>query len=190
MKSAVMLLVAMVLFASVVAQAQTRTPMPQPDAATVKAFEEKVLAMHNAFRAKHGAPPLTWDTTIAAYAKRRAAYISQHYALSAGHAGLEGYGENLHWSGGSSAVFPKGGAAAESAVKSWYNEVGRYNFAKPGFASGTGHFTQLVWKASTRLGCAIVQGKATQRWETYVVCNYSPPGNYQGQFPANVLPPK
>jgi hypothetical protein len=25
---------------------------------------------------------------------------------------------------------------------------------------------------------------------TYVVANYSPPGNYQGQFPANVLPAK
>ena len=49
-----------------------------------------------------------------------------------------------------------------------------------------GHFTQVVWKSSTKMGV----GKArSQGGWTYVVANYSPPGNYQGQFTANVLPP-
>ena len=38
------------------------------------------------------------------------------------------------------------------AVTNWYNEFEQYNFAQPGFSLATGHFTQVVWKASTKLG--------------------------------------
>jgi Cysteine-rich secretory protein family len=50
-----------------------------------------------------------------------------------------------------------------------------------------GHFTQVVWKSSKELGV----GKAKSRsGRIYVVANYYPPGNYQGQFAQNVLPPQ
>lgn len=52
------------------------------------------------------------------------------------------------------------------------------------FASG--HFTQMVWKGSEQLGCGSV---TTSSGALYVVCNYSPPGNYIGEFVANVLQP-
>ena len=60
------------------------------------------------------------------------------------------------------------------------------HFTQPGFQARTGHFTQVVWKASQALGIGMAQaGDGT--W--YIVGHYSPPGNITGHFPANVLPP-
>jgi hypothetical protein len=75
----------------------------------------------------------------------------------------------------------------EIVVDHWYNEIQNYNFNKPGFQAGTGHFTQLVWKSSKALGMGIAQA-ADGTW--YVVGNYSPPGNISGQFSTQVLKPK
>lgn len=71
------------------------------------------------------------------------------------------------------------------ATKMWYDEVTNpgYNFSSPGFSSGTGHFTQVVWKASTELGCGISG--------VYVVCRYCNEGGNMtmpGWFEKNVLP--
>lgn len=83
----------------------------------------------------------------------------------------------------------------------WYSEI---EFTKPygtckhmedSYPAGNaiGHYTQVVWQSSTKLGCG--KGKATvktNRGDTegdYWVCQYGPAGNYQGQFSAKVLAP-
>ena len=38
-------------------------------------------------------------------------------------------------------------------VNAWGTERKNYDYSKPGFTSGTGHFTQIVWKGSTTIGC-------------------------------------
>ena len=53
-----------------------------------------------------------------------------------------------------------------------------------------GHFTQVVWKSSKQIGCAVAVGP----WKTftnsyYVGCNYLPVGNVLGQYSKNVSPP-
>lgn len=60
-----------------------------------------------------------------------------------------------------------------SAVDAWYNEVTIYDFSRPGWSSGTGHFTQLVWADSLRMGCA--QAESCANGPTYI-CQYSPAG--------------
>lgn len=67
----------------------------------------------------------------------------------------------------------------------WYNEIEKYDFNRPGFSGETGHFTQVVWKDSKQLGV----GYATAN-NGFAVCvaNYFPAGNFEGQFPENVLP--
>ena len=50
----------------------------------------------------------------------------------------------------------------------------------------TGHFTQLVWKSSEKLGAGMAFNN--DRTKVYVVARYSPPGNYEGQYGDNVFP--
>ena len=66
----------------------------------------------------------------------------------------------------------------------WYDEIKKYNFRNPGFASGTGHFTQVVWVASKEVGIAKATSKTGKH---FVVARYYPAGNVIGHFPENVL---
>ena len=61
-----------------------------------------------------------------------------------------------------------------------------YDFTSAAFDSGTGHFTQVVWKASVQLGLGKATGKKDGMYCTYIVGRYRPPGNYQGQFLQNI----
>ena len=47
-----------------------------------------------------------------------------------------------------------------AAATSWYNELydPGYDFDDPGFSKGTGHFTQLVWNETQKLGMGHGQG--------------------------------
>ena len=59
-----------------------------------------------------------------------------------------------------------------------------YNFSAPGFSSATGHFTQVIWRASTQLGVGLAF--TSDQKTAYAVANYVVPGNLLGAFPANV----
>lgn len=59
----------------------------------------------------------------------------------------------------------------------WYNELYKpgYNYSNPGFQPKTGHFTQLVWKATTNIGVGIAIYNVTN---FYGVAQYTPQGNF------------
>jgi hypothetical protein len=75
----------------------------------------------------------------------------------------------------------------KDAAASWYNEVKSYEFKKGGFSMATGHFTQLVWKGSKKLGVGLAKSKSGK---TYFVAEYKPPGNYEGEYEKNVATAK
>jgi uncharacterized protein YkwD len=140
-------------------------------AQSVTAEEQNtIVTMHNAYRALHCAPPLTWSAELAASA--------QQWANKCGmtHGPHGRFGENLAWGTN---------RTASSAVHDWYLEVGKYNYGKPGFAHGIGHFTQMIWKNSKQIGCGVTRcnGRVGRLW----VCRYTPAGNWVGQFRQNVL---
>jgi len=88
----------------------------------------------------------------------------------------QGYGENLCMGHGS----------ITQCIDNWYNEIDFVtDWSNPANnPSGTiGHFTQMVWDTSLRLGCAICESKRIY------VCQYDPPGNYQGSYGKHVSKP-
>ena len=145
----------------------------------LKEIRREILAHHNYCRAMHQVGKLERDKELEK--------IAQKYSekLAADNKGLvhskNGYGENLHYCWSSSGICVTGKHASEN----WYNEINQYSFDNPGFTSGVGHFTQLVWKGSQKIGCGAACNSENK---CFVTCNYSPPGNYEGQFATNVLP--
>jgi len=87
------------------------------------------------------------------------------------------HGENLYM--GSVGV-----RTPEGVAEQWHSEVRDYDFRSGGFSMETGHFTQLVWAGTRRLGC----GQSTCNGLAVWVCMYDPPGNVQGGYAANVKP--
>jgi len=76
--------------------------------------------------------------------------------------------------------------AVKKAIKQWYDEKSHYNFNYPNFYPSAGHFTHMVWKASTHVGIGVAHNKSMGWW--VVVANYTPRGNVMTQFGDNVLP--
>jgi hypothetical protein len=150
--------------------------------AEIDRFREAVLRSHNELRAIHRAPPLILDKALNKYAEAWADRLAAtgQFTHSRGP-----YGENLAYYGSSLSI--DGVAAGLDAVKDWGSEVARYRYGS-GFSSATGHFTQMVWAGSSRLGCGMARGPRGRMNTVYIVCNYDPPGNYEGEFRRNVLP--
>lgn len=138
-----------------------------------------ITALHNQARASVNPPaatpipPLVWDPSLYA--------VAQAYADNCvfQHSGGP-YGENLYASTGSS--------TPADVVGSWVSEVADYNYASNSCSGVCGHYTQVVWAASQKLGCGVTTcnknspfggGGSWQIW----VCNYDPPGNYNGEKP-------
>ncbi|KAI1289719.1 Golgi-associated plant pathogenesis-related protein 1 [Halotydeus destructor] len=143
---------------------------------TTAQFQQQSLQAHNKYRKTHGSPALTIDQGLVTYATKRARTMASTCKFEHD---AQGRGENLYKYSSQNAV------DGATPVAGWYNEIKVYNYAKPGFSMATGHFTQVVWKATTKVGC----GQASSKCGTFVCCNYLPAGNMQGQFEKNVLKP-
>jgi len=143
---------------------------------TNDASAQEMLTLHNAKRNAHCAPPLAWSSTLAAAAQ---SWANRCQFVHSPRESRPNQGENLAWGSGSF-------ASAASSVERWYAEVSKYNFSSPGFSPATGHFTQIVWRGSLQIGCAVAACGGQNFW----VCRYSPAGNITnpGQFAQNVLP--
>lgn len=124
-----------------------------------------------------GMPPLRWNATLAEHAQAWANNLARRGAFEHSAASLRpGEGENLF----------KGTASAytlEEMIGGFIDE--RQDFkpgvfpqvARDGQWENVAHYTQLIWRSTTDVGCAI----ATARGVDYLACRYSPPGNVVGQ---------
>lgn len=157
-----------------------RDSKPKPDR---EEFIEEALQAHNEYRSKHSAPPLRIAEDLNEYAQQWADKIARKDAMEHSNCKLkngERIGENIYFCWSSD---PTAGVKAQTAVKSWYDEIKDYNFKRPGFSSNTGHFTQVVWKGTEEMGIAKARSK---NGSFFVVANYRPPGNMMGDFERNV----
>lgn len=145
---------------------------------------EGTTAAHNAARAQVGVGPLTWDPALAAIAAAWAAQCIDTEApiglIDHNPGRSNGYptyvGENIYGAGGQ--------ASGTDAVALWVGEQVNYDHATNTCASGRvcGHYTQVVWRNTIKVGCALHDCPGLQ-YGSSVVCDYGPGGNIGGQSP-------
>ncbi|MBW2461659.1 MAG: Fis family transcriptional regulator [Deltaproteobacteria bacterium] len=141
-----------------------------------------ITAAHNTVRAATGGgvAPLTWDDGLAATAQAWADNLASR-GCDPQHSMGSGYGENLAAFGGTTGT-------AQGVVDAWVSERDCYTYGT--FmgtdqcvgcerSGGCGHYTQVVWANSRRLGCGMATCDGAAVW----VCRYDPPGNVLTQEP-------
>jgi len=143
-------------------------------------LEERLLAAHNRERSALGLPALEWDPALAADAAPWAAHLARLGALEHAADGDEDdpQGENL-WAG------TRGAYSPEQMVGLWIEEKKDYRpgpipaVSRTGDFEDVGHYTQLVWRDTRRVGCALAAG----REDEVLVCRYRTAGNVEGERP-------
>jgi len=151
-------------------------------------FAAQMVAAHNAWRSKVKVPPLQWSNELAKFAQQWADHLKQKNSCDMQHRnrGSESMlagkqtGENLAWKW--SSEVPASGFlyTPQEAVDEWGGEV-KFFDAATGLCKGgvCGHYTQLVWRNTTGVGCGRASCGTSEIW----VCNYLPAGNWIGQKP-------
>lgn len=100
------------------------------------------------------------------------------------------YGENLfrgsalEWSDGRKEIQK---LSSKQVVKDWGSEKADYDYASNTCEDGKlcGHYTQIVWRATTKVGCGVAVCEDTQ--EQVWVYQYQPAGNWVGKKPYQTL---
>ena len=142
-----------------------------------------ITAAHNQVRSAHGVGPLTWDNDLAAIAQTWANQcidVEVPSGLLDHNAGrsdtyAEYVGENIYASSGFTPSGP-------DAVNSWAHEESSYTYSSNTCAGTCGHYTQVVWATTTKVGCAY-HVCASLQFPNAIVCDYAPGGNVNGQKP-------
>ena len=133
---------------------------------TLPAFAREMLTAHNAIRRKVGVPPLKWSNKLAAQAEQWAKTLA-----STGAEKMQGIpGQNIAY------TWPPGANKASDAVAAWAAEEDNYDHDKNACIDSNlrcHHYTQVVWRNSSYLGCATAHDAKRDIW----VCDYDPPGN-------------
>ncbi|BGP54805.1 hypothetical protein JCM8202_003313 [Rhodotorula sphaerocarpa] len=158
---------------------QAASPSSSP---ALNSLEAISLAAHNKLRAQHNATALTWNTELAAAAQKWAdKCVFQHGGGTALNAG-----ENISGYSASSAS----DSNVAYAISLWSNEASLYDWKNPGYSDATGHFTQMIWKDTTELGCAqtycqpLHDAGNSFSWNGFFyVCEYLQAGNIVGSTP-------
>lgn len=145
-----------------------------------RSVDDRLLAAHNRERAELGLPALRWSAGLA----RGAAEWSRELAASGqlrhspAATGGSGHGENL-WIG------TAGRFAPEAMVGGWTREKADFmpgafpRVSRTGDWADVAHYTQMVWRDTREVGCAIGRGARAD----VLVCRYAAPGNIVGHAP-------
>lgn len=132
-----------------------------------------ILKEHNNERQLLKIPDLIWSNELAEYASEWALQLAEE-DNGIHHRDFDAYGENISWFSAAPDDYSEG-------VSLWNDEKKYYKYKAIGNDwAKTGHYTQVIWKNTQRVGCGCALGASGA---LFFVCNYDPPGNYQGQKP-------
>lgn len=133
------------------------------------------MGYHNEKRREVGVGAIAWDPAVAAFAQQWADHIARSGEFAHRPRAQQRYGENIAIN-----------ASVLAGAKAWYGEKPLY---KPGTAfdmakMDAGHYTQMVWRGSTKIGAGkAIMSSGRFKGMVVLVCNYSPAGNMHGQKP-------
>jgi len=146
--------------------------VPLPTTTVSNQEIDMILERHNYWRGQVGVNPLAWSHDLSEIAEKWAKELKKN-ECGFYHSDY-GFGENL-WKGTS------GYFTVADAIDSWASEKSDYNYKRNKCRPGAmcGHYTQLVWASTQRVGCAQVDCNGYTIW----VCEYDPPGNWVGERP-------
>lgn len=136
---------------------------------TADDFAREMLNAHNDVRGRVGLPPLQWSADLAAYSQKWANSLIADNRIA--HNSKSPYGENILSSGL--------GSTPASVVTEWASESKDYNYSTNTCNGDCGHYTQLVWRSTRKVGCAMASNTQREIW----VCSYDPAGNVRGKWP-------
>lgn len=140
-------------------------------------FIPRLLALHNAERARLGAEPLSWNPALARDASGWATNLAARGLLQ--HSSQDsrpGQGENLF-------LGTAGAYSLEEMIGAFLSERSDFRpgvfpeVSRSGRWQMVAHYTQIIWRGTSEMGCAM----ASARGRDILVCRYSPPGNVMGQ---------
>ncbi|MBB5020128.1 uncharacterized protein YkwD [Chitinivorax tropicus] len=162
---------------------------PVPDGVLPAAVASALLNAHNAVRDAEqvNLPKLNWSEPLAKFAQEWADHLKasnsctmRHRADSQRLFNNQVTGENLYYSW-SSVPYTGFQSTPEAVIKLWADEKPDYSFVTRNCApnKACGHYTQIIWKSTTTVGCGRAQCNTQEIW----VCNYLPAGNVSGQNP-------
>ncbi len=144
-------------------------------------LDARLLAAHNRERTAAGVPPLQWDRRLAADAAAWGEHLAElgdieHFPDDPDDPDPQG--ENLF-------LGTKGHFPPEAMVGMWIDEKAQFkpgtfpNNSRTGDLEDVGHYTQLMWRTTSRVGCAV---KPNEDYDI-LVCRYSQAGNVIGERP-------
>ncbi|KAJ5627833.1 hypothetical protein N7490_010061 [Penicillium lividum] len=160
-------------------------------ASATNAYQQQVLYNHNIHRSNHSVSSLEWSADLESSAQTLAARCNYEHDTSIDGGG---YGQNIGYGVEASDV----GVMITNLM---YNDEIEffptpYGESDPSMSDFDkwGHFSQIVWKATTHVGCATVVCDPLGNVDSsealpFTVCNYSPVGNVGGEYGDNVLQP-
>ena len=131
---------------------------------------DSMLAAHNAVRQEAGVPELNWSVELATFAQQWADALVARGQFA--HRRNSPYGENLYEITGVRTT-------PGEVVEQWAAESKNYRYSSNTCRGVCGHYTQIVWRDTRKVGCAVARKAGTEVW----VCNYDPPGNWIGKRP-------
>jgi len=157
------------------------SPLVQGATGIENNLEERLLAGHNRERAALGIPPLAWNELL-----ERDAQLYADHLVKVGYlvhseddpAETDPQGENL-WAG------TRGYYGPEQMIGLWVAEKADYkpgvfpNNSISGDLDNVAHYTQVMWRSSRAVGCAVAHGSD----DDFLVCRYSEGGNVIGERP-------
>ncbi|XP_060977955.1 GLIPR1-like protein 1 [Dama dama] len=160
---------------------------PKVPSITNETFIAECVRFHNEARTNVSPPAanmkyMSWDEALAktaeAWAKRcKFNHNSCSTQVFKCHPTFQLAGENL-WLG------PLTASVTKFAVDMWYDERKFYDFNTKSCSKICGHYTQVVWASSFKVGCAVAICPNLGSPDTALfVCNYALVGNYPNVSP-------